>query len=163
MLTTVRFLELLALGLWLGGMVFFSFIVAPAAFALLPSRELAGNLVGLVLARLYVLSYICGGAYLLCLVIEQRLTGGSRRALVLPLGVVVVMLLLTLFNQYPLGERLFSLRSEMKAAFGSIDQTPAEHALRLRFNRYHRVSVLLMSANLLLALGLLALTGRRLR
>ncbi|MFB3127344.1 MAG: DUF4149 domain-containing protein, partial [Candidatus Acidiferrales bacterium] len=43
MLTAARIVETLALGLWLGSMVFLSFVVAPAAFAVLPSRELAGQ------------------------------------------------------------------------------------------------------------------------
>ena len=42
MLNVVR---LLLLGLWLGAAMFFSFAVAPSAFAVLPARELAGAIV----------------------------------------------------------------------------------------------------------------------
>lgn len=163
MLTAVRFLELLALSLWLGAMIFFAFIVAPAAFAVLPTRQLAGDLVGLVLARLHILGLLCAVVYLLSLLIEQRLTGGSLRAVAVPIALVAVILLLTFAGHYFLGERMTSLRSEMRAAFGSIDHTPRTHALRVRFNRYHQLSTLLMGTNLVLLLGLLGLSVRRLR
>lgn len=163
MLTLLRFLQVLALSLWLGGTVFLSFFVAPAAFAVLPTRQLAGDLVGQLLPRLYLLSYACAALYLLSLLVEQRLVGGSLRGLALPVALVVAMLLLLLFNHLYLGERMAGLRVEMTATFGSIDQTPREHALRLRFNRYHGVSSLLLTADLLLLVGLLALTVRRLR
>ena len=39
------FIETLLLSLWLGAMVFFSFAVAPSAFAVLQSRHLAGLIV----------------------------------------------------------------------------------------------------------------------
>lgn len=162
MLAVLRFLELLALGVWLGGMVFFSFAVAPAAFAVLPSRQLAGELVTHALSRLYLLSYICGFAYLLSVSLEHRLAGGGLRAAALPLALVAVALLLVFFNQHFLGERMAGLRVEMTAAFGGVDHTPADDALRVRFNRYHRLSVWAISADLLLTLALLVLTVRRL-
>jgi len=39
------FVEVLLLGVWLGSMIFFSFAVAPSAFAVLPTREMAGVMV----------------------------------------------------------------------------------------------------------------------
>jgi hypothetical protein len=38
-------IRILLLGLWLGAACFFSFAVAPSAFGVLPSRELAGLVV----------------------------------------------------------------------------------------------------------------------
>jgi hypothetical protein len=163
MLTALRFLEFLSLGLWLGALVFFAFIVAPAAFAVLPTREQAGNLVAVVLPRLHLFGMACAGVYLLALFFEQRLTGGSLRTLVLPAAVVGVVVLGTLYSHYGLGGQLADLRAEMIATFGSVDQTPRDHALRLRFGRLHGFSSLLMSVNLLLVLGLLFLAVRRLR
>lgn len=163
MLTAVRFLQLFAVGVWLGGTVFLSFIVAPAAFTVLPSRQLAGDLVGYLLPRLYILSYVCAVLFLGGLFAEQRLLGGSLRQLVVPVALVLVMVLLLLVNHVYLGSRMASLRGEMTTAFGSVDQTPRQHALRARFNRYHGGSSLLLTADLILLVGLLALTVRRLR
>ncbi len=43
----LRLLMLLALAVWLGGLIFFAFVVAPTVFSpgLLPSRHLAGEIV----------------------------------------------------------------------------------------------------------------------
>lgn len=124
---------------------------------------MAGQLVGSTLPRLHLLGTLCGALFLLCLVVEQRLLGTSLRAVALPIGLVAVLLLGTFYDHYFLGERLVNLRAEMKTAFGSIDQTPGDHILRVAFNRYHRVSALLLAAHMVLVLGLLALTVRRLR
>lgn len=163
MLTALRFLELLALGLWLGALVFFSFMVAPAAFAVLPSRQLAGDLVGHLLPRLHLLGYLCGTVYLVALGVEQRLTQGSLRAVALPMLLVAAILVMTAVSQFGLEPRLAGLRAEMTAAFGAIDQVPRDHPLRVSFGRFHQVSALLLTANLLLVLVVLGLTVRRLR
>src|ERR1043166_7406491 len=41
----VAFIEALMLTVWLGAMIFFSVAVAPSAFAVLPTRALAGQVV----------------------------------------------------------------------------------------------------------------------
>jgi uncharacterized membrane protein len=161
MLTAARFLEFLALGLWLGGIVFFAFIFAPAAFAALPTREQAGNLVALLLPRLYLLGALCAGVYLAALMIELRIAGGELRALLWPATLVALALLITLYSHYGLGARLAELRAEMTASFGSVDATPRDHALRLAFGRLHGLSTVLLSFQLLIVLMLLLLTVRR--
>ena len=49
-----------ALGLWLGGDVFLSFVVAPGAFQILASRDQAGALVGFGLSWMHWGGVICG-------------------------------------------------------------------------------------------------------
>lgn len=163
MLGVARYLEVVTLGMWLGGMVLFSVIVAPALFQVLPSRHMAGEVVSVVLSRLYGLSYICGALYLLGAVIEQRAQGGSRMLMALAVGLVAVLLLVTLYSDFFLGQRMGSLRAEMKTLFGSIDQTPVEHPLRVAFNRYHRAAVGLLAGTMGGVLVLLGLTLRRWR
>src|SRR6266404_1023893 len=55
----VRWLFLLALGLWLGEVVFFSFVVAPSVFRSVPPLE-AGRVVGAIFPRYYLLGIACG-------------------------------------------------------------------------------------------------------
>src|SRR5438874_2324478 len=50
--------RLLLIAVWLGASVFFSFVVAPSAFAVLPARELAGNLVTRTLGIVNVAGFI---------------------------------------------------------------------------------------------------------
>ena len=54
-----NFRKLLA-GLWLGAVVFFSFAVAPSAFAVLPSAEIAGAMVSRTLALVNYSGIIIG-------------------------------------------------------------------------------------------------------
>ena len=60
----LRFLQIFSLGTWLGGIMFFSFILAPSAFGLLSSRDQPGILVGFSLGRLHVMGIIMGLVYL---------------------------------------------------------------------------------------------------
>src|SRR5919202_5773658 len=52
--------RLLLAALWLGGAVFFSFVVAPAVFQVLPTRELAGAVVTRTIAVVNVGGFAVG-------------------------------------------------------------------------------------------------------
>ena len=58
-MVAVLFVYLLSLVCWLGGMVFFTALVAPVLFKVLPMTE-AGKLLGVLFPRYYLLGYICG-------------------------------------------------------------------------------------------------------
>jgi len=139
MTTIFRFLPLLALGVWLGAIAL-SFIVAPGIFALMPTRQQAGAVVGLILARLHLLGYVCAAIYLGVALAQRRAEISSEKYAAL---LVVAMLLLTLVSQQWITPRLGDLRAQMVSSFGSIDQTPQDHALRRAFGRLHGMSSLL--------------------
>ena len=62
----LRYLYVLALVIWLGGMVVLGAMVAPATFQVLQAsapgigRTLAGELFGTILARFHYVAYACG-------------------------------------------------------------------------------------------------------
>ena len=58
--TLIRTLRLLSIVIWVGGIVFFAFVVAPVAFHLLPSQHLAGIVVGGTLRALDIIGLVCG-------------------------------------------------------------------------------------------------------
>ena len=164
MLKLGRYLQLLALGIWLGGMVLFSFIVAPALFQLLPSSGLAAEVVSVILDRLYALGYICGGFYLLGLLLEQRFVRSRGLVgLAVEIGLVAGLLLVTLYSDFFLGERLAELRTQMKSLPGSLDLAAFDHPLRLAFSRYYRAALALLTGMMAGILILLGLTLRRCR
>ena len=66
----------LLLSAWLGAAVLFSSVVAPAAFAALPSRTLAGALVGRVLPAVFFAGIVIAAA---SLVLDRRGRGRSPR------------------------------------------------------------------------------------
>src|SRR5271163_3001561 len=53
------FIYLLSIVLWLGGMVFFTIITAPAVFAVLATAD-AGKVVSTIFPRYYVMGYAAG-------------------------------------------------------------------------------------------------------
>jgi len=147
MTTVVRFFQFLTLGTWIGAVLYFGAIVAPAAFSVL-TQDQAGALVGLTLGRLHLMGIVAGVIYLLVTAIWAR----SAAALLRPASVlVVVMVVLTFISQYWVSGMMDALRGQM----GSVAATPATNELRASFDRLHRISVNLELV--VLAAGLLAL------
>jgi hypothetical protein len=147
MTTLVRFLQFFTLGTWIGAVLYFGAIVAPAAFSVL-SADQAGALVGLTLGRLHLMGIVAGVIYLLVTAIWAR----SAAALVRPAPLLVlIMVVLTFVSQYWVSGTMDALRAQM----GSVSATPATNQLRASFDRLHGISVRLEMA--VLVAGLLAL------
>jgi hypothetical protein len=148
----LRFLQVFALGTWVGSIIYFAAVVTRGAFAVL-TRDQAGLLVGFTLGGLHQLGVIAAVVYLVAALALAR----SWRALVRPAALgVIVMLLLTLASQRIVIPRMDVLRMEM----GSVDATPAGDARRAEFDRLHGVSVDLEGGVLLIGLAALFLTVR---
>jgi hypothetical protein len=62
-----RFLMLLSLVVWIGGLIFFAFVEAPTVFSpgLLPSRQMAGAIVGRSLGLLHYMAIVSGIIFLI--------------------------------------------------------------------------------------------------
>src|SRR5690242_20503516 len=69
--------ETLLLAAWIGAALLFSIVVAPAAFAVLPSRTLAGALVGRVLPVIFYAGVVIGSLVVLLDVVAR--TGAWTR------------------------------------------------------------------------------------
>ncbi|MEK6321244.1 MAG: DUF4149 domain-containing protein [Acidobacteriota bacterium] len=151
------FVEVLLLGVWLGSMMFFSFAVAPSAFAVLPTREMAGMLVTSTIARVEVLGLLIG----LVLILIQAATWNSRpatkRIRILQLLLVVVMTAAAALSRFWISPTLVSLRAAMG---GHIDDVPVTDPMRIQFNDLHQYSVGLMSAAMISGLVVLFFTVR---
>lgn len=165
MRTLLRFLEMLSLGIWVGGIVFLSFILAPSAFRVLPPHE-AGLLVGLTLTRLHLLGYFSAVLFLAVRVIGAMIAppsdSFSRSALLVRpvVLIVLVMFLLTVVSQQGVRPRIDAARAEMIATSGTLDRAPKDSPLRVEFDRLHRISVRVEVAVLLFGLAAMFLTAR---
>ena len=149
----LRFLQVFALGTWVGAIVYFAAVVTRGAFAVLPNADLAGALVGVTIKGLHGLGIIAAVIYLLA----SLVLGRSVRALAEPAALgVILMLVLTLASQRIVLPRMDALRARM----GSVDATTRENPLRVEFDRLHRVSVQIESGVLLVGLAALFLTVR---
>lgn len=149
---------LLALAVWIGGIVFFGAVLAPTVFSVLPSHHLAGNVVAPSLMKLHVMGLICGAVYLACSMSLSYMGRGVAQQLALRHIAVLVMLGLTLFSQYAVAKRMNRMRAEM----GIIDDLPVNDPRRVDFNRLHVWSTRLEGCVLVLGLGVLYGTARRL-
>jgi len=154
MLTNIlRFLQIFALGTWLGAIIFLSFVVAHAAFTTLQSRDQAGAFVGFALGRLHHLGVIAGLIYVVAgLALAPTLKSLLHPAMIL----VIVMAALTAVSQRGVTPRMAALRHQMV----SVDATPPDNSLRIEFDRLHVWSVRLEGTVLLLGLAALFLTVR---
>ena len=153
MTSTLRFIEILALGTWVGGIIFLSFVVAPGAFGVLGSRDQAGSIVGFALGRLHWIGIVAGIIYLVALVVERRSLAVIARPAA---SAVVLMIALTYYSQAFVTSRLSGLRREMV----SVDATLRDNPLRVEFDRLHQMSVRIEGAVLLLGLAGIFLTVR---
>lgn len=156
MTNLLRFLQVFALGTWVGAIVYLSFVVAPGVFGTLANRDQAGAVVGLVLGRLHVLGVIAAAVFLgaaLWLWLWHDAKALGQWAVLM----VVVMLLLTLASQHFVTPRMAALRTQM----GSVEATPRDNPLRREFDSLHRASVQLEVAVLVIGIGALWLMVRK--
>src|SRR5262252_5010717 len=152
----LRFLMLLSLIVWIGGLIFFAFVVAPAAFSVLPTRHLAGNVVGRTLGALHWMGLFSGLVFLLSSISYSQLTRGTPQLFALRNIIIVLMLLLTLVSQFGIIPRMDTLR----ASIGEIDSVPPDNPARMEFDRLHGWSTRLEQGVLLMGLVLIYLTAR---
>jgi len=154
MRASLRFLMLLALVVWVGGIIFFAFVVAPALFSILPSRELAGRVVAQSLGALHWIGIAAGIVFLVASLVEARLA--TARNATARAALVAIMLILTLASEFGVSRRMQRLHEEI----GAIDSVAATDARRAEFNRLHRWSTTLEGGVLLLGIASIFLMAR---
>ncbi len=140
-------IRLLLIGIWLGAAVFFSFAVAPSAFAVLSSRELAGAMVSRSLTIVNISGLVIG---LILLASSFVAAAGTNR---LKLW-TERFLLLFLTAACAVGQFVIALwLSFVKAQMGKpIDEIALDDPLRIKFNNLHEYSVWVLVAAMLAAL-----------
>src|SRR5664279_4534772 len=160
LMSFVRFLMLLSLVVWVGGIVFFAFVVAPTVFhpGILPSRQLAGAVVSRSLGILHWIGITSGLVFLITSMVQSRVTTGMAAPFAAGNLLVFVMIALTLISVFAVAGPMLALRNDMV----SIDNVSHEDARRIKFNRLHVWSTRIESTVLLLGLAVIYLTARRL-
>jgi hypothetical protein len=143
--------QTVALSLWIGAAALFVSSVAPAAFAVMPTRTLAGALVGGVLPAVFYGGMAVGVAVLVLELLAGR-SAARPRALA-----AAVMLAACLAAQFIIGTRIERLRL---AIGGSLESVPADDLRRAAFGRLHGASVALLGVAMLAAVVALVLAAR---
>lgn len=157
----LRFLMILSLVVWLGGVIFLAFVEAPTAFSsgLLPTRHMAGSIVGRSLDLLHYMAIVSGIIYLFASMLYSRMTRGAARPLAARHLLIALMLLLTVISQFAISPKMHALRAEV----GAIDNLPLDNPQRHEFDRLHAWSEKFEAAVLLLGLVTIYVTAQALR
>jgi uncharacterized membrane protein len=152
---------LLSLVVWIGGVIFLAFVEAPTAFTsgLLPTREMAGSIVGRSLEVLHYMAMVCGIVFLIASMLYSRMATGKARPLAARHLLIALMLLLTVISQFAISPRMHLIRAEA----GAIDNLPLDNPLRREFDRLHVWSEKFEEAVLLLGMVALYATAQALR
>jgi len=137
------------LAAWLGAATVFAAVVAPAAFDVLPSRTLAGALVGRVLPVLFWSGAVVGVATAW---LGARLPQSQAR-----LVAAAVIVISSLVAQLLIAPRIERLRV---AIGGPVDSLDPANPLRQSFGRLHGASVACLGVGGLAALVILVLLVR---
>jgi Domain of unknown function (DUF4149) len=149
-MTFLRFVMLLCLTIWIGSLIFFP-VVAQTSFTVLPSTQLAGLVVRDTLIDLHWMGMFSGIIFLVCSLIDNRVTAGRPRVFALSHVFVVLMLVLTAISQFAIIPRMDVLRITV----GDISALPASNPMRAEFDSLHAWSTRMEMA--VLVLGLIVL------
>jgi hypothetical protein len=120
------------LSAWLGAAVLVTTVVAPAAFALLPSRTLAGALVGRVLPVLFIAGLVVALASL------SLDSGDHGRAIRVRRAMLIVAAVSCAAAQFAVAPRIERVRKEI---VGPVEQLSTDDPRRIAFGRLHAASV----------------------
>jgi uncharacterized membrane protein len=152
----LRVVRLLAMVVWVGGIVFFAFVVAPTAFGVLPSKHEAGTVVA---GTLNVLNRMGDVAAFLFAATTAGLYTSDKRAnrlftaeMVLVLGMISATAMVQ-WKVVPAMER------DRIAAGGDVDAAAPTDPARVDFERLHPISEKVEGAVLFLGLGVVVLMG----
>jgi len=154
----LRFLMLLSLVCWIGGLIFFAFVLAPTAFSVLPTTHLAGNVVGRALGKLHWIAIFSGIVFLGSSLLYNRLTDGTLHVFATRHVLLCLMLVLTLISQFGIIPRMDVLR----ASLGEVKSVPIDNPERVQFDALHVWSTRVEGAVLLFGLVVVYLTARAL-
>jgi uncharacterized protein DUF4149 len=147
-MVALRYIYVLALVVWLGGMITIGSVVAPAVFRTLEQtkteqgagRAQAATVVGEVLRQFHVVSYgagiVLGAALVTMKLIGPRPVGFGARLLI-----VGLMLTASLISGLLVDRRIGDLRTAIGQPVSSL---PADDPRRAAFGRLHAFSTSLM-------------------
>ena len=153
----LRYVYVLALVVWLGGMIVLGALVAPATFQILQAtepnggRELAGVLFGAIIGRFHYVAYACG-TLLLASLVAIAVLGPRPRAFAVRCAIIVAMLAVSVYSGLVIISRIDTIQQQIG---GTVSRLAATDARRVEFDSLHQLSTRLMMLNLVAGMILL--------
>ena len=152
----LRFLMLLALIVWIGGIIFFAFVHAPTLFSVLPNHQMAGDVVSATLTKLHWMGLISGVVFLIASLLYNWQKYVQLRPFMAINIFVVLMLAFTMVSQFGITPRM---REAARRDANHRFLGDRQHSRRIR----SPASIVDMAEGgvLILGLGVVGLTARR--
>ena len=156
-MTFLRFLALVSLACWIGGLAALGLFAAPSLFAMLqahdPSggREMAGAIFGTIFLR-FQYAALAAGVLLLVSIGFRAALGPRPRHFKARLWIAAAMLAASVATAFVIAPRIDAIRL---ATAGAVANLPAGDAQRVAFGRLHGLSSGLMLLTIAFGLGLL--------
>jgi uncharacterized membrane protein len=151
----MRTVRLLSMVVWVGGLMFFSFMMAPTAFHVMGTTRQFALLIGSSLRELNSVGNTCGFLFLITTIaLWFRSEPRSRRLMSFEAMLVVLMIAATLYVQRAI---LPAMERDRAAVGGDIDAAPPANPARLDFERLHPLSEKVEGAVLLFGLGIVTM------
>lgn len=155
MATFIRSLRLLSIVIWVGGILFFAFVLAPVAFHLLPSQHLAGIVVGGTLRVLDIIGLISGLVFCAATVLlfRESLSEHKRRYE----AQILLTAIMLLGTAYLHANILPAMEIDRTTAGGDIESLPVISPAKTHFEKLHKRSERAEGAILFCGLGVVFL------
>jgi len=138
----LRYVSLLALVVWVGGLVALGAIAAPVTFDVIAARQvpegrvLAGAIFGGILQQFHYVSYACGLVMPLALT-ARAVLGPRPRRFALRVGIAAAMLLAVGYSGMIVAPRIEALQQRIGIAPSSL---PEGDPRRVEFGQLHGLS-----------------------
>ncbi len=146
MLKFIGDLRSLWLALWLGAACFFSFAVAPTAFSVLPSPDLAGSLVSRTLLIINLGAIVIGAILLLTSFLPSR--NAKTFAIWMERLLLAILTMAGVIGQFVIALWMSQIRTSLGRP---IEELTAEDPLRIQFDQLHQYSIYVLMAGMIAA------------
>jgi len=153
----LRFVSVVILAIWIGGLLVLGAVVAPTLFAALQAhdpgggRALAADVFGVIFGKFLTASWLLGGFMIVSLAVRAAL-GPRPRLTGIRVLTVAAMLAISIGTSVILAPRIDRLRRETPGAIATLTDADPR---KIEFNRLHAVSNGLILITLIAGLGLL--------
>jgi hypothetical protein len=155
MLTLLQVFRLLTIVIWVGGIIFFAFVLAPVAFSQLPSQHIAGTVVGGTLRVLNIVGLACGIIFWTAsFALWRRNAPLLKRSYEVQLLLSSAMILATAYLHSGI---LPAMEADRRAVGGDIEIADVSNPAKIHFEHLHKWSERVEGAVLLLGLGIVVL------
>lgn len=150
-------IEQLALAVWIGGLIGFAFLTAPAAFHIVSNLDQFASLTGKVLSELSRVGYWCGGIAIVAAIVRS-IDAADRTWDLIRAAILVLMLGGAAYQANAVAPAMSDTLKGMGGSFGSVAESDPR---RQEYRRLHDESTRVYGVVVFLGLVTIAIAAAR--